>query len=272
MPDMSVSPSGSGHPGPGTPAEVAIVVHVLHRRRGWAWTLCGSLITFIAFVAIGVNFWPNATGAVGAISGIIVIALLFLALIALITVITDTVWLRRRAELVRTIDPGQVAHHPVAAHPFRTPVRHRGSHIFVWVFLALWIGLSVAFLPDQVNAIAYVAGAGSSVTFQPQSYQQVCGRGGCHDETNGALETNPPVNATWPDQVPLDLPFRVRQPVWDGWGSPDLMNGTAAGGDIFGALFFDIPALIIIYSVFLMARHRLRRRRDAGMPMISATS
>jgi hypothetical protein len=271
MPDMSVSPSGSGHP-PGTPAEVAIVVHVLHRRRGWAWTLGGSVIAFIVFVAIGVNFWPNATGAVGAISGIIVTALLALALIALITVIRDTVWLRRRAELVAAIDPGQVAHHPVAAHPFRTPVRHRTSHVFVWVFLALFVGLSIGFLPDQVNAFAYAVGAGKTVSFLPQSYQQICGRSGCHNETNGTLATNPPVSATWPDQVPLGTPFPVRQPVWDGWGSPDLMNGTAAGGSIFGALFFDIPSILIIYGLVRMTRSWLRRRRDPATPMITTTS
>jgi hypothetical protein len=251
---------------------VASAVRLLHRRRGWAWTLGASLITFVAFVIIGVNFWPNATGAVATISGIVIILLLALALISLIVVIADTVRLHGRHPSVRDAAFSGVSHHPVVAHPFRTPVRHRGSHIAVWFVVVLFLGLTIGFLPDQVNGIAYLAGAGNSVTFMPQSYQQVCSRGGCHNETNGTLQTNPPIQATWPDQVPLGQSFSVRQPVWDGWGSPDLMNGAQAGGVIFGMVLFDIPTIFIIYAAVRLVRRKLGRRREAAAPAVPITS
>jgi hypothetical protein len=242
-------------------------VHLLHRRRGWAWTLGGTLIAFVAFVAIGVHFWPNASGTTGAICGFIIIGLLGLAAASLVVVIVDTVKLHRRNPSVRRDAAGRTTYHPLYAQPFRTP-HHRVSHVFAWVFLALWIGLAVGFLPDQVNAVAYAVGAGNSVPFLPQSYTQVCGRSGCSNETVGVLATTPPVTATWPNQVPLGDSFTVRQPVWDGWGSPDLMDGVSAGGAIFGALIFDIPMILIVIALVRKVRRRLRRGRDA-VPLVT---
>jgi hypothetical protein len=255
---------------PDTDPGVAATVHLLHRRRGWGWTLGGSLIAFVAFVAIGVHFWPNASGTTGAICGLIITGLLALAAVALIAVIVDTVKLHRRHPLTRKHASGRTSYHPVYAHPFRTP-HHRVSNVFTWVLLALWLGLAVGFLPDQVNGIAYVAGAGKTVTFLPQSYTRECGRSSCHNVTNGVLETTPPISATWQYQVPLGQPFSVRQPVWDGWGSPDLMDGVSAGGAMFGALIFDIPAILIIAELVRMVRRRLRRPRDA-VSLVSGTS
>jgi hypothetical protein len=248
---------------PDTDPAVAATVRLLHRRRGWAWTLVGSLTALVAFIAIGVNAWPNATGATATICGVILMGLLALALAALTTVIVDTFRLRGRHPAVRAGAASRVRHHPLATHPFRSPVHHRVSHVFAFVFMALWIGLAVAFVPDQVNAVAYAVGAGNSVTFTPQSYSQVCGRGGCSNDTNGVLETNPPISATWPHQVPLDQPFKVRQPIWDGWGSPTvLMDGASAVGAILGALFFDIPAIAIMFELVHVARRKLRRQLD----------
>jgi hypothetical protein len=260
MPGMNASPGDAGTPDP----DVASAVRLLHRRRGWAWTLGASLIALVVFIVIGVNFWPDATGAVGAISGIVVVVLLALAVIALIVVIVDTMQLHGRHPSVRDAAFGGVSHHALAAHPFRTPVRHRGSHVAVWFALFLFICLAGACLPDQVNGIAYLAGAGKSVTFLPENYQQVCGRSSCHDETNGTLLTSPPISATWPYQVPLDQPFPVRQPVWDGWGSPDLMDGSQAGGVIFAMILFDLPAVLILYLGARMAWRLLHRRREAS--------
>jgi hypothetical protein len=270
MPRMSEQHGGGDMTGPDTDPDVARAVRLRHRRRGWAWTLGGSVIAFVAFVVVGVNFWPDATGGVGAISGIIVVLLLTLAVISLITALTDTIRLNALEPSVRAAAVSGTSHHPVAAHPFRTPVRHKGSHVAVWFVLVLFVGLAVGFLPDQVNGIAYLAGAGKSVTFLPQSYQQVCGRGGCYNETNGTLLITPPTSATWPDQVPLGQSFPVRQPFWNGWGSPDLMNGAEAGGVIFGIILFDVPTLLILYGLGLMVHHRLRRRREA-VPMVATT-
>jgi hypothetical protein len=270
MPGMTARRHGGDLADVNADQDVATTVRLLHRRRGWTWTLGGSLVALVAFVAAGVHFWPNARGTVGAISGIVVVLLLALALISLIVAIVDTAALRRRHPNVRTAARSQTSHYPLAAHPFRTPVRHRQSHVFVWVFLGLFVCLAVATLPDQVNAISYLAGGGKSVIFTAQSYTQQCSRGGCHNVTNGTLRTNPPVSATWPDQVPLGTSFSVRQPVWNGWGSPDLMNGSSSVGMIFLALIFDVPAVLIIIGLVRLGWRKLRNRQSA--PVVPLTS
>jgi hypothetical protein len=264
MPDMTARHDGGRSGGvidAGADPGVTGAVRLLHRRRGWAWTFGASLIALLGFIIVGVNFWPDATGAVATISGIVIVLLLALAVVALIVVIVDTVRLHRRQLLVRDAAFSGVSHHPVVTHAFATPVRHRGSHLAVWFVIVLFMGLAIAFLPDQVNGIAYLAGAGKSVTFMPQSYQQVCSRGGCHNETDGTLLTSPPIGATWPDQVPLGQSFSVRQPIWNGWGSPDLMNGEQAGGVIFGIILFDGPTILILYFLIRVGWRKLQRRR-----------
>jgi hypothetical protein len=273
MPGMNPSPGHSGGADPG----VSAAVRLLHRRRGWAWTLGASVLAVVAFLISGVSFWPGATGTVGAISGIIVAALLLLAVVALMVVIVDTVQLRRRYSSVRNAAIRRTSHHPVAAHPFRAPVRHQASHVAVWIAIVLFGSLTFAFLPDQVNSIAYLAGAGHSVTFTPQSYQQACGghRGigsGCSVVTAGTLATSPPVSAIWPSDVPLGQSFSVRQPVWNGWGAPVLMDGSQAGGLIFGIIFFDIPTLLVLCLLARMAWHGLQRRRRVPAPLITTTA
>ena len=271
----SYHPGGTGRPvttpapgqqglGPDTDPRVAATVHLLHRRRGWAWTLGGSLVAFVAFVAILTSLWPNATGALAVISGFIIILLLALAVVALAAVITDTVRLRRREPSIRAQATSQTSYHPVAAYPFSTPVRHRTSHVFARVALAMFPLLTVVILPDQVNAFAYVAGVGNTVTFLPQSSFLDCGRLGCHYWTDGVLQTNPPVSASWPNQVPLYQPFSVRQPVWNGWGSPDLMNGVASGWVIAGGLLMDLATVFVGVGLVHMVRRRLQRRREAA--------
>src|SRR5262245_33311723 len=159
---------------PDTDPRVTAVMYRLHRRRGWAWTLGASLVALVAFVAIGTTLWPGGTGAVSVISGFTVILLLALAVVALTAVITDTVRLRRREPSVRAHAASRTSYHPLATHPFRTPVRHRASHVVGWVALATFPLLTVAILPDQVNAVAYLAGAGNTVTFLPQSHELLC--------------------------------------------------------------------------------------------------
>ena len=255
-----------GDPDPRVPA----AVHLMHRRRGWAWTLGGSLVAFVAFVAILASLWPNATGAVAVIGGVTVILLLALAVVALTAVITDTVRLRRREPSIRAQAISRMSYHPVAAYPFGTPVRHRTSHVFAWVALAFFPLATVVSLPDQVNAFAYVAGAGHTVTFLPRSVFLDCGRFGCHYWTDGVLETDPPVSASWPNWAPLYQPFRVRQPVWNGWGSPDLMNGVASGWMIAGGLVMDLATVALGVGLAHAVRRRQERRREAASMIATA--
>ena len=259
------TPPAPGRPGmdPDTDPRVAATVHLLHRRRGWAWTLGASLVAFVAFAAIVTSLWPNATGALETISGLIFILLLALAVVALTAVITDTVRLRRREPSVRAHAISRTSYHPVVAHPFRIPVRHRTSHVVGWVALSTFPLLTVLILPAQVDAVAYLAGAGNTVTFVPQSHELVCGRFGCSTWTDGVLQTTPPVTATWPNKVPLGQPFSVRQPWWNGWGHPDLMNGGASVAAIAGVLFLELGSVFFGVGLVHMVRRRLRHRREA---------
>jgi hypothetical protein len=216
----------------------------------------------VAFLAIDLLFWPSTFGTTGTISGFILIGLLALAAASLILVIQDTVKLHGRHPSVRRAAADRTPHHPVYAHPFRPP-QHRTSYAFAWVFLALWMGLVVALLPQQVNGIAYLAGAGNSVTFLPQSYCPCYARR-CGHVTDGVLETHPPVSATWSGQVALGQPFEVREPFWDGWGSPALMDGSDSVGAIIYALIFDVPAVIVVAVLIHLAwRRRPQQLRRA---------
>jgi len=73
------------------------------------------------------------------------------------------------------------------------------------------------------------------------------------------------VNATFPDQIPLDQPVTVRAPVWPGWGSVTLVGDTEnAVVSIIVGLFFDLIAVIAVYGFVEMIRHWLARRRGAA--------
>jgi len=259
---MTESPSRGGDlPGPGTDHVVAATVQLLHRRRGWSWVLASSLVALLALAAIKASVWAGATGALAVLSDITLILLLAVAAAAVIMVITDTGRLRRRHVAVRTAAASRAAHHPVAHHPFRTPVHDLASHVFVWFILSIVLIVTALSLPDQVNAYAYVAGAGRSVTFMPQSYSLSCHTGrsggrGCSTATNGVLETNPPVRAAWNGQVPLGQPFNVRQPLWVAWSTPTLMNGDMAADGIGAGLIFDLATVCVIAGFVHMARRR----------------
>jgi hypothetical protein len=268
---MSAPPSRDGDlRGAGTDTVVAATVHLLHRRRGWSWALASSLVAVLALVAIRASLWAGATGVLEVLSDITLVLLLAVAVVALTMVITDTGRLRRRHAAVRTAAAGRTSHHPVAHHPFRTPVHDLPSHVFVWFILSTILIVTVATLPAQVNAYAYVAGAGKSVTFMPQSYSLSCSRGrggGCSTVTSGVLETDPPSSVVWNGQVPLGQPFGVREPVWAGWTTPMLMSGNTAAVGIGGGLIFDLATACVIAGFVHMVRRNRRRRRRAVSPV-----
>jgi hypothetical protein len=247
-------------------------VRLLHRRRGWAWTAVGSLVGLVAYALIGAHFFPHATGVVGAVSAVIAALLLALAAVGLIVAVVDTVRLHRRDAAIRARASGRTSHYPVLAHAYRYPPRHRISGLFARLVLAGWLGLTVASLPDQVNAVAYLAGAGSAATFLPSSYGQECGRSGCSTVTNGTLVTGGSgIRVTWPGRAPLGLPFTVRAPMWDGWGSAHLVadTGDAVATIIAGAIF-DFIAVIAVIAIITTVRHWLRRRRQSPVPLTAA--
>jgi Mn2+/Fe2+ NRAMP family transporter len=61
-------------------SDVANLVRLHHRRRGWAWVAIGSAIGLAVFVGIDVNLFQNLTGSAETLSVIPVFVLLALVL------------------------------------------------------------------------------------------------------------------------------------------------------------------------------------------------
>jgi hypothetical protein len=104
--------------------------------------------------------------------------------------------------------------HSVLAHPHDRR-RHPVAYAVGWAMLAGWVVDGVVLFPRLVDSVAYVAGAGGRATFMPTSSVQQCiPRAGCSTVTNGVLEVDRHrTGATWPGQLPLDIPFTVREHV-----------------------------------------------------------
>jgi len=161
-------------------SDIAQLVRLHHRRRGWAWVAVGSAIGLVVFAGIDVSLFENLTGTAETLSVIPVFLLLALVLAGLVVVIVDTSRIHRADAAVRVSAKGGVSHYPLYAHAHRYPPRHRGSWVFVIFMLAAMTGIAVAVLPAEVNAWGYVVGAENQDTFNPVSYGQACGGGVGH--------------------------------------------------------------------------------------------
>jgi hypothetical protein len=246
-------------------SDVAKLVRLHHRRRGWAWVATGSVIGLVVYAGIDVNLSQNLTGTAEILSVIPVFALLALALAGLVIVIADTSRLHRADAGARVSAKGSVSHYPLYAHAHRYPPRHRGSWVFAIVLLVVMTGIAVFLLPSEVNSWGYVVGAENQDTFNPVSYSQACiagvGRGGgCRTVTEGYLSKSG-ADVTWTSQVPLGQPFSVPDPLW-AWGTGrNLINGDAAAiGTIVAGLFFDGMALLLLYVLAVIVRGTPSRR------------
>ena len=247
--------------GTGESPNVAKLVTLHHRRRGWVCVSVGSAIGLAVYVGIDVNLFEHATGTAETLSVIPVFVLLGLFLAGLVVVIVDTSRLHRADPAVKVKAKGSVSHHPVYAHVYRWPPRHPGSWVAVVVMLAAMTCFTAYLLPQEVNAWAYVVGAEKQDTFNPVSYSQACrgslgrsGGGGCHIVTDGYLSRTG-ADVTWGTQVPLGQPFSVRDPVW-AWGSGrNLTNGDGSAiPTIIAGLFFDGMALLLLYVLIVIVR------------------
>jgi hypothetical protein len=252
-----------------THPEVDAAVRLLHRRRGWGWTGGGSLLALVVFAVIGSHLWANASGALSVISGLVVLVLLALTAVGLVMAVVDTVRLHRRHGAVRDQARTQTSHHPLIAHAYRYPPRH---HVSAWFSRLLLLGclvLAIGYLPSQVNAVAYLAGAAPTATFLPTSYGQDCGRSGCTTITDGTLiQGDRGIRASWPGTVPLDLPMTVRAPVWDGWGATVPLTGGTANAiiAIVVGLFLDALGVLAGRALVELTRHWLKRRHQPAWP------
>jgi len=246
----------------GEPSNVAKLVTLHHRRRGWAWVAAGSAIGLAVYAGIDANLFEHVTGTAATLSAIPVFVLLGLVLVGLVVVIVDTSRLHRAGAAVRVTAKGSVSHYPPYAHAYRWPPRHHGSWVAILFMLTAMTCLAVYLLPAQVDAWAYVVGAESQDTFTPVSYSHcpmVYGRG-CHVVTEGYLSrTGEQVN--WGGQVPLGQPFSVRDPLW-AWGTGrKLIDGDgSAVPDIVAGLFFDAVALLLLSVIVVIVRETSPRR------------
>jgi hypothetical protein len=256
----------------GESSNAARLVALHHRRRGWAWVAVGSAIGLAVYAGIDVNLFEHVTGTAATLSIIPVFVLLGLVLVGLVVVIVDTARLHRADAAVRVSAKESVSHYPLYAHAYRWPPRHHGSWVAVIFMLAAMTGIAAYLLPQEVNAWAYVAGAGNQDTFNPVSYSHcpmVYGRG-CHVVTEGYLSRTG-AQVDWGSPVPLGQPFSVRDPLW-AWGTGrKLINGDGSAiPNIVAGLFFDAVALLLLYVVVVIVRET-SPRRSQPMPVPAGT-
>jgi hypothetical protein len=255
-------------------SDVAKLVRLHHRRRGWAWVAIGSVIGLVVSAGIDVSVFENLTGTAETLSVIPVFVLLALVLAGLVVVIVDTSRIHRADAAVRVSAKGSVSHYPLYAHAYRYPPRHYGSWVFAIVMLVVMTGITVFILPAEVNSWAYVVGAEHQDTFNPVSYGESCvggtRYGGCHTVTDGYLSKSG-ADVTWGSPVPLAQPFSVRDPLWD-WGTGRTLTSGDSDGSaiptIVAGLFFDGLTLLLLYVLVVVGRGTAgSSRRSQRMPV-----
>ena len=158
-------------------SDVAKLVTLHHRRRGWAWVAIGSAIGLAVYAGIDVNLFDSLTGTTETLGVILVFVLLALALAGLVIVIVDTSRIHRADAAVRVGAKGSVSHYPLYAHAHSYPPRHHGSWVFVICVLVAMTAINVALLPAQVNSWGDALGVEHQDTFDPVSYSQSCSGG-----------------------------------------------------------------------------------------------
>lgn len=259
-------PQASARRDTGQSSDVATLVRLHHRRRGWAFVATGSVIGLVAYAAIDVNLFRSLTGTAEALSVIPVFVLLALVLVGLIVVIADTARIHRADAAVRVSAKGSVSHYPWYAHAHRWPPRHPGSWVAAIFMLLAMTCITTYILPQEVNAWAYAVGAEHEDTFNPVSYNTSCSLVGrnhgisCNMVTVGYLSGSGE-HVYWGSQVPLGKPFRVRDPLWTWDTGRILINGDGSAiSTIVAGLFFDGIALLLLYVLVVLTRDTSPRR------------
>jgi hypothetical protein len=246
-------------------SDVAMLVRLHHRRRGWAFVAAGSAIGLAVYAGIDVHLFARPTGATETLSLISVVVLLGLLLVGLADVVIDTSRIHRADAAARLSAQDSVSHYPLYAQAHRFPPRHPASWVAAIFMLAAMTCITGYILPSEVNSWAYVLGAEQHDTFNPVSYATVCAhmqRLGCQTVTVGYL-TDTRAQVNWGTQVPLGQPFSVRDPLW-AWGTG---RGLVAGDgsaipDIVAGVFFDGIALLLLYILVVIVRHTSPRRNQ----------
>lgn len=239
---------------------LAATVRLVRHRRRWGWTALGGFIAFLVAISVYSNQYSDATdtGPVAVLA--IAMALGALTVTGLVMVVATSMLVRR-----------QTAARQAQAISYADRRAARLSRKYDWatasVLLVLALAAAVLFLPGLVDGVSYIAG-GKMVTFVPQSHAVSCsyhGNGDCSTVTIGILKTDGGgVRSTWPNDVPLDRPFPVREPVWT-WGIGSALidgDGIAVGAALVSLLFDGVAVLAAVYFVKVI-RRKLGRRRQA---------
>jgi hypothetical protein len=259
-------PQAAAQPDTRESSDVAALVRLHHRRRGWAWVAVGSVIGLALYAAIDVNLFNSLTGTAETLSVIPVVVLLALVLVGLVDVIVDTTRLHRADAAVRVSAKGSVSHHPLYAHAYRWPPRHPASWVAAIFMLVAMTCITAYILPQEVNAWGYVVGAEHQDTFNPVSYATTCatvGRGFRCDSVTVGYMSRTGANVIWGPQVPLGQPFSARDPLWVSGTGRNLIGGdSSAIPTIVAGLFFDGVALLLLYVLMVLLRDTSPRRRQ----------
>ena len=110
-------------------SDVAKLVRLHHRRRGWAWVATGSVIGLVVYAGIDVNLSGNLTGTAETLSVIPVFVLFALVVAGLVVVIVDTSRIHR-ADAGRPRQahcPPAESHAPGGRRQFGPPAVPRGG-------------------------------------------------------------------------------------------------------------------------------------------------
>jgi hypothetical protein len=245
-----------GSAGTDSEPEVAAVVRLLHRRRGWIVTTVAGVAAWLTVAVIrGYLADDGGNGAAVAVGSVMVVLLAIVCIVALTACVVDTVRLHR-------VDSG-------VRQRGGLPPRHRLDLILSSIALLIPLGFGVAVLPDLVNGVAYLTGAENSSVFLPLSYSQECGRSGCNTVTDGTLARG--ASVSWPRRVPLGQEFPVREPVWNwGFGTQLINDDTSAiASVVLGVLIDGFCVFLLVFLVMLTQRSgplrpRGRHARAAG--------
>jgi hypothetical protein len=155
---------------------------------------------------------------------------------------------------------------PAATLPDDHAPRRRAGWVFGTVVLLFLLAPAVFLLPRQVNAVAWLVGAGRPDTFTGLSYGSQCSSGSCATVTDGILASTGEV-ITWPGRVPLGKPVPVRDPLWDVLHPrPDEGTGDALVGVALG-LFFDTVGISALAVAAVRARKLLARASHSRAPL-----
>jgi hypothetical protein len=262
----------------GTEPGVASAVRLLHRRHGW------TRITITSFIgcALGEGATLNADSQGTPVPGWwvgITIALAALTAAGIIASVIVSAQLRRTPVQVLAAATPIAARHPHRPHAHHWPARHVVLWTVRWLGMLLILFMSVVIVSAPVDGVAYLAGAGKVVTFDPISHQTTCtltsGTTFCDVSTNGLLETGINwVSATWPSAVPLNKPFPVHLPLWRwGIGGGSLINNDriAVVAIIVGLLVDAFGVVILIFLVRLARDWRRSRQQRASLASAPAT-